>query len=135
MKKVIFASLFLFLLSVLFIQSATAQETPGPAASPALDIYAAIGWAAIGVFISFIIPVLTKYRVQISALNAANLSIDRFEQFIIAAAPYAFTAVQSFLIAIVVIGIILSQGTALTQWYEALIAGYTFDATIQKVKP
>jgi hypothetical protein len=55
--------------------------------------------------------------------------------FLTAAAPYAFTAVQSFLIAIVVMGIILSQGSVLTKWYEALIAGFTFDATIQKVKP
>lgn len=134
MKRILIACLVLLFLSVLVIQSAIAQETADPT-PPALNIYVAIGWAAIGVFISFILPVLTKYRVQINALNAANLPIARLKVFLTAAAPYAFTAVQSFLIAIVVIGIILSQGSVLTQWYEALIAGFTFDATIQKVKP
>jgi len=50
-----------------------------------------------------------------------------------ATAPYAIIAIQSFLIAIVVVAILLQQGTILTHWYEALVAGNTFDSTIQKV--
>lgn len=115
----------------------TPPETPPPGATPqpALNVGIAIAWAAVGVFVSFIIPVLTKYRVQVDARILRNEAVDRSKEFVKAATPYVVTAIQSFLIAIIVIAIILNQGTVLNQWYEALIAGYTFDATIQKVKP
>jgi hypothetical protein len=120
-------------------QNVTTDEKQGDTAGqqdgqvPPLNWAIAIGSAAVGVFLSFIIPTLTQYQKQLSGkLPITNK--DRVAAFSNASKLYIVTAVQSFLIAVVVIAIMLSQETIIHYWYEALVAGFTFDSTIQKVK-
>jgi quinol-cytochrome oxidoreductase complex cytochrome b subunit len=135
MKNAVFPPLAaVFLLMVFAITPAVAADDSGTAAQPALSLLNAIFWAFIGVLLSFIIPVLAKYGVKVATLRKDNKTVDHAKEIVDAAVPYFFTAIQSFLIAIVVIAVLLSQGPPLNQWYVAFLAGYTFDATIQKVK-
>jgi hypothetical protein len=135
MKNAVFPPLAaVFLLIVFAITPAVAADESGTAAQPALSLTVAIFWTFAGVFFSFIIPVLAKYGVKVTDLRKANQTVDHTKEILDATTPYFFTAIQSLLIAIVVIAVVLSQGTLLNQWYVAFLAGYTFDATLQKVK-
>jgi hypothetical protein len=121
------------LLMILMISPAIAADDTG-AIKTQLSLQSAIFWAFAGVLLSFIIPVLAKYGVKINDARKSSQTINHSKEILDAATPYFFTAIQSFLIAVVVIAVVLSQGTPLNEWYIAFIAGYTFDATIQKVK-
>ena len=132
MKNLVVVLLLAFLLIGFAVSPVLAQETPSPPVQPPLDVYIAVAWIFVGVFLSFFIPFLSKYRVQTAGKTFDK--IDHKIELIGAAAPYFITAVQSFLISIVVIAAVYYQGVVLTAWYQALIIGYTFDATIQKVK-
>ena len=132
MKNLVVVLLLAFLLIGFAVSPVLAQETPSPPVQPPLDVYIAVAWIFVGVFLSFFIPFLSKYRVQ--TLGKKFDEIDHKNAILGAAAPYFITAVQSFLISIVVIAAVYYQGIVLTTWYQALIIGYTFDATIQKVK-
>ena len=132
MKNLVVVLLLAFLLIGFAVSPVLAQETPSPPVQPPLDVYIAVAWIFVGVFLSFFIPFLSKYRVQ--TLGKEFAEIDHKNVLLGAAAPYFITAVQSFLISIVVIAAVYYQGIVLTAWYQALIIGYTFDATIQKVK-
>ena len=114
--------------------SADDSGTAQPIVKPQLSLPIAVLSAFAGVFLSFIIPVLAKYGVKIKTLRENNQAVNHIKEFSDIATPYLITAVQSLLIAVVVVAVVLSQGTLLTEWYVAFIAGYTFDATIQKVK-
>ena len=132
MKNLVVVLLLAFLLIGFAVSPVLAQETPSPPVQPPLDVYIAVAWIFVGIFLSFFIPFLSKYRVQ--TLGKKFSEIDHKNVLLGAAAPYFITAIQSFLISIVVIAAVYYQGVVLTAWYQALIIGYTFDATIQKVK-
>jgi hypothetical protein len=133
MKKVVFFLGTAFLLLMLTISPAIAADDT-VVVKPPLSLPVAISSAFAGVFLSFIIPVVAKYGVKVKNLRRENKPVDHSKEILDAATPYFFTAIQSFLIAVVVVAAVLSQGTSLTEWYVTFIAGYTFDATIQKVK-
>jgi hypothetical protein len=140
MKKVVFFLAIAFLLMMIIIPPAIAANdsadddgTVQPIVKPPLSLPVAILSAFAGVLLSFIIPVLAKYGVKIKTLRNEK-AVNHLKEFSDIATPYLITAVQSLLIAVVVVAVVLGQGTLLTEWYVAFIAGYTFDATIQKVK-
>ena len=51
-----------------------------------------------------------------------------------AAKPYLALAILSILVAVVIIAIFDSQGNELKKWWQALLAGYVSDSTLQKFK-
>jgi hypothetical protein len=48
--------------------------------------------------------------------------------------PYLALAVASLLIALVVLAILESQDQHIKEWWQALLAGYVSDSTLQKFK-
>lgn len=48
--------------------------------------------------------------------------------------PYVALGVVSFLIALLLLAFLASQGKELEIWWQAFLAGYAFDATMQKIK-
>ncbi len=93
----------------------------------------AIVYAFVGVLLSFLIPVLTKYAIQVNKNGIVRR--DRAEIFKLVA-PYAATAFQALFIAVVVIAYTLSQKTVIgvDEWFVPFIIGFGSDATITKIK-
>jgi len=96
----------------------------------------AIVCAAAGVLTSFIIPVLKQYAIQVKKiLKNTEDSVDHWKELVKAASPYIATTLLSCLMAVVVVAVLLSEDTPMPHWYVPFLAGYLFDATVQKIKP
>ncbi len=88
---------------------------------------------AAGIALSVLIPVLSAaVKKQFNAGEAANVSA--FGAFFIflarAAKPYLILAAFSLATAILIVAF---SGDALKTWQAALIAGYLWDSTLQKI--
>ncbi len=85
---------------------------------------------ALGVFISFILPVLKLYAIKPPGekLSEEKSSFARFRQV---AGPYVVTAIFSLVLGLLIVA--ATQET-LTDWRAALLAGYAGDSTIQKFR-
>jgi len=81
----------------------------------------------IGVVVSFVLPSVIKY------VKELGVKQDRL-YYLNILKPYAALAVASFCIAVIVIAYSLSQGATFTHWFMPFLGGYTFDATLQKLK-
>jgi len=103
------------------------------AKKPPMHAFLAIVYAFVGVLLSFLIPVLTKYAIQVKKDGVVRR--DRAEIFKLVA-PYAATAFQALFIAVVVIAYTLSQKTVIgvDEWFVPFIIGFGSDATITKIK-
>jgi len=110
-------------------------DTSGSAEGTPLMLQEAILWAFVGIFTSFIIPVLKKYAAKVIGVAKGNQTVDHWKEFWDAVSPYVATTLLSALMAVVVVAILYSENTPMTQWYVPFLAGYLFDATVQKVKP
>jgi heme/copper-type cytochrome/quinol oxidase subunit 3 len=82
-------------------------------------------FVALGVAASALIPVL------VAAWPKPERSAADFWKVV---RPYVALAVGSFVIAFIVLAILASQNKELKQWWQAALAGYAFDSTLQKFK-
>ena len=84
-------------------------------------------FVALGVVASILIPVLLAAVPK--AGHRRNLS-SLWDH----AKPYVALGVVSFLISLVVLAFFASQDKELKEWWQAFLAGYAFDSTLQKVR-
>jgi hypothetical protein len=80
-------------------------------------------WVALGVVVSVVLPL-------IRALLPKPPKALRGENLWQAIRPYAATALFALLTAVLILA---AMGAQLTSWATALIAGYTWDSTLQKL--
>jgi hypothetical protein len=85
-------------------------------------------FVALGVAASVLIPVL------LAAGPKRRSGLTRLKSAWSAAKPYLALAVASLLVAFVVLAIFRSQGNDLKEWWQAFLAGYVSDSTLQKFK-
>jgi hypothetical protein len=86
-------------------------------------------FVALGVVASVLIPVLMAAgpkRPPGTPLNAQSIWN--------AAKPYLALAIASILVAVVILAIFAAQGNDLKKWWQALLAGYVSDSTLQKFR-
>lgn len=94
----------------------------------------AYGFAALGVALSVLIPVITRATVQAFPTTTTGLvrvpenstSTKALWSF---AKPYVYVAVMSLLVGILIVAFI-----DFDRWQAALIGGYAWDATLQKIR-
>ena len=88
---------------------------------------------ALGIALSIVIPVLSSaVKKQASIGQAANVSIVGSFLVLVARAmkPYALLAAFSLATAVVIVAF---AADSLDTWRSALIAGYLYDSTLQKI--
>lgn len=99
--------------------------------------YAAI---SLGVFISIILPVLKQFIVQppakpeLYSKGMGDLEPPKstwFSDFMELAKPYLLTGVFSLIVGLLLLAFL---GESITSWQAALLAGYTGDSTLQKLR-
>lgn len=101
---------------------ASSQTTQQP-----LSFWRIYLYCFIGVIVSFVLPIVIKYTKDLGRTR------DR-DQYLEVIRPYAGLVVASVCITFIIIAYSLSQGAIFTQWYMPFLGGYTFDATLQKLK-
>lgn len=95
--------------------------------------FEAYGFAAIGVALSVLIPVVTRAVSQ--ALPTPTTGLVTVESGSQTAAlwafakPYGLVAIMSLLVAILIVAFV-----DFSDWKAALIGGYAWDATLQKIR-
>jgi hypothetical protein len=112
-------------------------ESPDTTIEPQLTKEEAIFWATLGIFTSFIIPVLKRYAVQVAAKlrKTPNADVDQWQEIWKAISPYVATTLLSLFVAVVIVASLYSAKTPMPGWYVPFLAGYAWDSTIQKIKP
>ena len=81
-------------------------------------------WVTVGIVISVLLPLI---RAMLPKPPAALRSDFGWWE---AVRPYVATAIFSFIVAALIVA---ALGDKLNSWATALIAGYTWDSTLQKV--
>jgi precorrin-4 methylase len=99
---------------------------------PSLTPVEAILYAAVGVFISFLIPVLRKSVITVRNQGKTSLRISEEAKKILKS--YLMTAIFSIIAAIIAIAYLYANDSPINGWATALIAGFTFDSFLQKLK-
>lgn len=86
-------------------------------------------FCALGVFISIVLPVLRQALPKPEGTTAGlSALVPRIWNF---TRPYLATGIFSLLVALLLVAFLQEQ---LTDWRAALLAGYTADSTLQKLK-
>jgi hypothetical protein len=96
-----------------------------------LPFLGALGFAALGVAASVLIPVL---RAAVPKTRALGLQAQGSSWWP-TAKPYLALAVFSIIVATLVLAAAEAADKPLRVWWEALLAGYVSDSTLQKLKP
>lgn len=92
-----------------------------------LGSFEAYLWAALGVALSVLIPVVAKaVKDALPQGGAADAATPNVRDF---AKPYLLVAVMSLLIAVLIIAF-----AEFKDWRAAVIGGYAWDATLQKIR-
>jgi hypothetical protein len=91
------------------------------------DIYL---WVALGVVISVVLPILRELIPKPSGGVTAGVS-GFLPRLWAAAKPYLALMLFSLIVALLIVAMIQDQ---LGDWRAALLAGYTADSTLQKVR-
>lgn len=89
-----------------------------------------LGFVALGVIASIMIPVLLK-AVPGAGLLPGETFWSRLWKV---AKPYVALGIVSLLIGLVILAIFEQQDEPLNVWWEALLAGYVADSTLQKFR-
>jgi hypothetical protein len=85
-------------------------------------------FVALGIAASVLIPVLWAARPKATAVDGFWSRLWKL------AKPYLALSIVSVLMALIVLAIFAAQGKSLTKWWEALLAGYVADSTLQKFR-
>lgn len=89
-------------------------------------------WIAVGVILSILVPWAVK------ALKEAMPKEDRVEGWSRQAwkflKPYLWVALASLVVGFVTLAGIRQTGGSFKNWWEPMLAGYLYDATLQKIK-
>jgi hypothetical protein len=96
-----------------------------------LTLIGTIGFAALGVAASVLIPVLRAAVPRPSSVETLGLR----SRVGVALRPYVALAVLSLIVALVVAAAAAAAGKPLDTWYAAFLAGYVSDSTLQKLAP
>lgn len=83
-------------------------------------------WCVVGIVISIVLPILTQLLPKPAAANQESLT-SSWEQ----AKPFLVVGVFSLLTGLLIVA--FTWGT-LVDWRAALLAGYAWDSTLQKLK-
>ena len=92
----------------------------------ALQVYL---FVVVGVAISIVLPILRKGLPTPSGGPAGLGALG--SRLWAAARPYVFTALVSLIAGILVVAV---SGNTLKNWGAAVLAGYAWDSTVQKIK-
>jgi hypothetical protein len=84
-------------------------------------------FVALGVMASALIPVLVAAWPKAAGVQSPARIWN-------IAKPYVALAIGSLLIAVVVLAAARSQNKELKEWWQAMLAGYAFDSTLQKLR-
>ena len=85
-------------------------------------------WCVLGVIISVVLPPILQYvRKAFSKIELAVDGRQIWEDF----KPYVLLGVASVFVSIILFAAI---GDTITDWKTALLAGYLFDSTLQKIR-
>lgn len=76
-----------------------------------------------GIVISVILPLIRALLPKPPAALAGGTKLERFR-------PYVATGIFSLVVAVLIVA---AMGDRLDSWSTALIAGYTWDSTLQKL--
>ena len=84
---------------------------------------------ALGVIISVVLPIIRK---MIPGASAGPAGVEGFlPRFWSVAKPYVILGVFSLLVGLLIVAFV---GDTLTDWRVALMTGYAWDSTLQKIK-
>jgi len=108
------------------VQLKTNSKFNGGMVSMLLENYI---FCALGVFISILLPILRQSLPQPKGGTAGMTSF--FSRFATKAKPYVVSGVFSVIVAILIIAFV---GDSITNWEGALLIGYAWDSTIQKIR-
>jgi hypothetical protein len=88
-------------------------------------------WIVGGILLSMIVPIVVK---TLREPYPEGLEESRFVQFVQILTPYAKYAIASLVLGVLTLAIVRRSGGSFQFWHEALMLGYFWDATVQKVK-
>jgi hypothetical protein len=88
------------------------------------ELLTVYGFCALGVVVSVVLPILREM------LPKASQGITRSALWV-AARPYVILGLFSLVVALLLVAFLQGQ---LTDWRAALLAGYSADSTLQKLK-
>ena len=86
---------------------------------------------ALGVFMSVILPVIRQWIIKPKPELAMEGATSSLAPIWKATRPYFATGLFSLIVALLLIAFLQDQ---LTDWRAALLAGYAFDSTLQKLR-
>ena len=108
------------------LPAAGGSETP-----VALPTASAFLWASLGILISIVLPILRASLPKPPVASAPALpGTPRTPWFLVVARPYVIVGAFSFLTAILIVAL---AGETLKSWNMAILAGYAWDSTLQKL--
>jgi hypothetical protein len=84
-------------------------------------------FVALGVFVSIVLPLL---KALLPKPTTTTLSKSAGSVLWTKAKPYVITGVFSLVVAVIVVAV---MGDTINNWQKAILAGYTADATLQKL--
>jgi hypothetical protein len=117
-------------------------ELPAATPVPPLSDGEAFGWIVLGIVLSVLVPIAVKILKSATVRTPRPNAVETMKEKMIRwgkafgefARPYVLVAFASVILGGLILLLAKQQGVTFSAWHQAVLAGYIWDSTLQKIK-